>query len=497
MSYTNDPNDPNYVAPGTVPPVVEAVEPAGSNLKWLWWLLGLLALGALIWGLTRACGTREETVVTAPVETPAATAPAEVTTPPATPETLPAAVGQCADITGTVNFRWWGGDGRAALQNEAIEAFNALYPNITVNVQPQAFAGYWDQLQIEAIAGNTPDLFTTNEAWLSTLINGGVLADLRDIDTVDLSHFTNDALGAAVSGNHVYAIPTGANAASIIVNLDILEEAGIEVPNDQTWSWDEFLDIATQVSNANLTNANGESVFGVSHLGGQQVARVWANQTDGGMFTPTGELNWSEESMEEYLAFLQELIASGAAPSAAIQQEFGPVGGPGESLMAQGRAAFQPQWSNQLGAVNPLGNNVSLLRFPGDSTSANMGTWINPSMFFAVSSNAQNPEAAGCLLDFMVNNEEAAQIMGIDRGIPLNEAMFAVVEPGLTGNGEIEAAFIDRISANGAASIPVPELSDDLNNILIISTDTAIFNQQTAAQSAANLQSNLDAARVG
>jgi len=59
MSYSNNPNDPNYVAPGTVPPVVEAVEPAGSNLRWLWWLLGLLVLAGLIWALTRACRTTE------------------------------------------------------------------------------------------------------------------------------------------------------------------------------------------------------------------------------------------------------------------------------------------------------------------------------------------------------------------------------------------------------------------------------------------------------
>jgi len=59
MSYSNNPNDPNYVAPGTVPPVVEAVEPAGSNLRWLWWLLGLLVLAGLIWALTRACHGNE------------------------------------------------------------------------------------------------------------------------------------------------------------------------------------------------------------------------------------------------------------------------------------------------------------------------------------------------------------------------------------------------------------------------------------------------------
>jgi len=55
MSYVNDPNDPNYVVPNTVPPIAEAVEPAPNPLRWLWWLLGLLVLAGLIWALVHAC----------------------------------------------------------------------------------------------------------------------------------------------------------------------------------------------------------------------------------------------------------------------------------------------------------------------------------------------------------------------------------------------------------------------------------------------------------
>lgn len=55
MSYVNDPNDPNYVVPNTVPPIAEAVEPAANPLRWLWWLLGLLVLAGLIWALLHAC----------------------------------------------------------------------------------------------------------------------------------------------------------------------------------------------------------------------------------------------------------------------------------------------------------------------------------------------------------------------------------------------------------------------------------------------------------
>ena len=61
MSYVNDPEDPNYVVPNTVPPIAEAVEPAPNPLRWLWWLLGLLLLGLLLFWLLRSCnqGCRE------------------------------------------------------------------------------------------------------------------------------------------------------------------------------------------------------------------------------------------------------------------------------------------------------------------------------------------------------------------------------------------------------------------------------------------------------
>ena len=450
---------------------------------------GMTAFATVTALLFAACGNGTGDVAAPPLVEPPATG--EVIAP----ETLPAQIGQCADITGTVNFRWWGGDGRAALQQEAIEAFNAMYPNITVNTQPMAFSGYWDQLQIEAIAGNTPDLFTANEAWISSLVSGNVLADLRTIDTVDLSNFSDDALGVAVSGNHVYAIPTGGNAAAMLVNFDILEEVGVSVPDDSAWSWDDFHALATEISSAGLTNHNGDAIFGVSSVTGQLGTRIWANQADGGMFTADGELNWSQDAMEEYLTFLQDMIDSGATPDAVLQTEYGQA--PGESMMALGRAAFQPQWSNQLAVASPPDANIGLLRMPGDHTSTHMGTWLNPTMFFGIASNAQDPEAAGCLLDFMVNHEQAATIMGIDRGVPFNPAMLAVVEPALSGPNLAQAEFMEKIAQDGAVSIPLPELTEDINLLVIQFTDPVIFGLMTPAAAAAGMHAALNDARIG
>jgi len=143
MSYSNNPNDPNYVAPGTVPPVVEAVEPAGSNLRWLWWLLGLLVLAGLIWALTRAC--RNETCTTLP--TSVWTTAAQTEAYNAAQAWVPAGTSQAA-VTG------------------------ALRTACEYRLQHTGTGNWWDNNRVaEAFRGIT-GFDTTHAAAIQTYING-------------------------------------------------------------------------------------------------------------------------------------------------------------------------------------------------------------------------------------------------------------------------------------------------------------------------------------
>lgn len=437
-----------------------------------------------------ACG--DGATVTEP---PAAPVPpvAEVPGDVVVPEPVaPVAPGQCEGLSGTINFRWWGTEGRTEITNEAIAAFQEANPDVVFNVQPGSFDGQLVGLTAEAVADTLPDVFQSNVEWISIFANAGRLRNLSASPYVDLAPIADSLSEVTIDGN-VYALPTGLNAASLLVNLDIFEEAGIPIPDDTTWSWEDLQNIAQQISDAGLTNDQGQPIFGLSHLGGQQVARVWANQQDGGMFGADGNVNWSEESIADYLQLVQELEASGATPPASLQAEAG-VLNPGESLMALNQSALQPQWSNQLNAIaTASGANIGLLRFPGDATEAHVGTWLRPSLTFAVAHNAQSPEAAECFVNFMVNSPEAAEILQIDRGIPLNPDRFDQIVPNLEGPNAAQADFIERITANPGLSTPVPQIDGDLNAIILTPTDAVLFGQATPEQSAATLRSELQA----
>jgi multiple sugar transport system substrate-binding protein len=92
----------------------------------------------------------------------------------------------------------------------------------------------------------------------------------------------------------------------------------------------------------------------------------------------------------------------------------------------------------------------------------------------------------------MSNNAEAARIMTIDRGVPFNPEMLDVVEPILSPADTKVAEFMNRIgNAPTAASIPVPELSDDLNMVILTARDSALFGRSTPAAAAAMLRQEL------
>ena len=457
-----------------------------------------IATASLLTFALAGCGN--DVVVTEPATTPTTESDAVVTEPIAPEQTGTASVNglDCANVTGTVNFRWWGGDGRREMQMEALQVFEQRYPGITVNPMPVSWDGFWDQLQVETIAGNQPDVFPIVQAWLAPLIAGGALADLSQTG-MDLSAFSDEMIGDAKGpGGQVYAYPVGGNAMGVWVNTDILDEAGIPLPDDSTWSWQDLLDISQQVSDAGLTNHNNLAVYGIGGIAGDGTARLWANQADGGMFTADGQLNWSESSMLDWMQFNEDMITTGAAPSASLMAEAGASGNPDDTLMAQGRVAFGLGWVNQMPLVASLnGANMELLRYPGDFTPGNnVGTWLNPGMFMAQSPNAQSPDAAACLMNFMANDPESAVIMGIDRGVPFQPEMAALVAPTLTGENQKVAEFMTRIAENVAPGDPLPELSEDLHSMIVSGTDSVLFGVTTPEVAARALGETLSAAIV-
>jgi multiple sugar transport system substrate-binding protein len=406
-----------------------------------------------------------------------------------------------------ITFRWWGNDGRAAMTEEAVALFMEQNPDVVVNTEPGAFDGFFQGLAAEMTARTAPDLIQLND---SRPIEFGGMGGMVDLSTLgewlDLSMFSDVALSPATAqGGEVFGVPTGGNAVAFAADVTLFEQAGVELPDDTTWTWDDLKALSIE-----LNDALPDGTYGFAGLAGPApVIRAFANQTDGGIHGTDGSITFSEEGLVEWFQMNLDFLDAGAMPPADLQEELAAAGA-AETLLGQGRAAIQSVWSNQIGAfadANPNvqdGGELVLLRMPSDSTAAHVGTWLNPTLFYGITSSAAadqgRVEAAARLLDFLVNSADAAKITGVDRGVPFNADMAEVVLADLSPLEQSVVEYVERIAANSGPSIPMPGGGNPFA-LSVRLTAAVMFGQMTPEAAASEwlteLQRNIDEAAQG
>ena len=84
----------------------------------------------------------------------------------------------------------------------------------------------------------------------------GTLADLSGkVNTADID---GKVLTTGAIDVKQYAIPTGVNAFSLVVSPTEVETAGQKLPDDTKWTWEEYVDLASKI-----TDKSGGKIYGV------------------------------------------------------------------------------------------------------------------------------------------------------------------------------------------------------------------------------------------
>ena len=86
-------------------------------------------------------------------------------------------------------------------------------------------------------------------------------------------------------------------------------------------------------------------------------------------------------------------------------------------------------WTNQLTAItNASGKELKLLRVPGESEDERTGMYFKPAMYYSISAKSEHPEESALLVDFLLNDPAAGEILLSDRGLPANTDVRAAVQ---------------------------------------------------------------------
>lgn len=377
-----------------------------------------------------------------------------------------------------LRFAWWGSDARHQATQEIIDAFEDEHPHISISPEYGDWSGYWDNLATQAAGNNAPDIIQMDDKYLREYADRGALLDLSD---VDVSEFDEDAVDNGRTEDGLFGITTGINALALVANPAIFEEAGMEIPDDTTWTWDDFAEITSELS------ANTEDAYGTNDPNEPGGFQIWLRQQGKHFTTEEGELGFTAEDATEYFEYYLDLLDDGMPSASAIAENQN--AGPDQSLMGTGRAALSPWWTNQLpGLSTASGEELELLRFPSSSgNSEENGMWYKSSMLLSGYGGTDHPEEVQLFIDWFVNSEEAGQINQMDRGLPGNNAVRESISADLEPADERVAEFIAEIEGDVSAQAtePVPALGFSALQEILYRYEIDVFFENVSPSDAA------------
>ncbi|WP_199700985.1 ABC transporter substrate-binding protein [Jiangella rhizosphaerae] len=356
----------------------------------------------------------------------------------------------------TLRFAWWGSDERRELTEAAIAAFEEQHPDIDVQGEYIEWSGYWDRLATQVAAGDAPDVITQEERFLREYAGRGALLDLSEYeDTIDMSQLDPLVTGSGEVDGGLYGLPTGVNAYAVYANPQLFAQAGVELPDDTTWTWDDYIRIANEI-----TAATGGEVFGAMDYGGNEAGfKILARQHGQEMYDANGELAFEPETLAQWWEYSLQLRDGGGAPQATMSAEQQDTGSPEQTLLGTNRAAMAWYWSNTLAALsNASGNELVLLRPPGEHERERTGNYYKPAMHYSVSARTEHPEEAAMLVDFLLNDPAAIDAIRSDRGLPANLEQRERILQDLDEYQVAEAEYLAEIQEDVVDAPPAPPI---------------------------------------
>ena len=330
----------------------------------------------------------------------------------------------------SMTISWWGGDSRHEAYQNAIKEFQAEHSNITIEPTFAAWSGWEEKMAAAFIAGNAQDVCQVNWNWLYNYsADGSKFVDLNTVSKfLDLTQWDDAAMDACYVANSQQCVPVSMTGRIFFWNMTTFNKAGItEVPK----SLDDLM-----AAGKAFKEKLGDDYYPM-HLGAydrmilmvfyleSKYGKDWADPT-------TSTLNYDADQIAEGIDFIKSLVEGHVIMSLPTY-----YGSNGDNAAHQsnewitGKLAGCFEWDSSatkyadaLDEENKAGFTVGdEIKF-GDYN----GGFSKVSMGLAITKTCAHPAEAATLINFLLNEEEGASIMGSECGIPASKAGLAAAQ---------------------------------------------------------------------
>lgn len=313
-----------------------------------------------------------------------------------------------------LRFSWWGGDARHEATIAAINLYVERNPHVRVEKEYSGFDGYFQRLAVQLAGGTAPDIIQVDAGTLTEYApQSDFFVDLNEhLNLIDVSGFDQELLyDFGYFEGRLIALPTGLNGISFLVNQQVLDEAGVEFPEQITWE-----DIITQGRKVNEHNPDNFMINmdrGVVYF----VTRIYLYQLSGSfLVTDDLEIAFTREELLEAFNFTLRMYDENII----IPLE--------ESLLFQGSPQDVPGWNNNrfggwfnwasTATLQDWGEYAVALPYPVMENARQTANFVRPAQMLTIPLTSDNIEAAVSFMDFFFNDPDAAMLLTDTRAIP-------------------------------------------------------------------------------
>ncbi|MDN3245008.1 ABC transporter substrate-binding protein [Streptomyces sp. ZSW22] len=339
-----------------------------------------------------------------------------------------------------LRYTWWGNPDRAERTERAVALFEERHPDIEVRTSFSGYDAYKQKLATQAAGGDAPDVMQLDYRQIDQYASGGVLLDLaKQRDALRTSAIDPGLLATGRVDGTQYAVPQGRGTETVVYDVTAWKASGVPLPREG-WSWDEWADAMRAL--ARKTGRPGSVDPGQS----EDAFEVWLRGQGKSLYTGDGGLGFTVDDLTRWWTFTDALRREGAvSPAEQTTQLDGSVE---NTPLGRGTAVSDFNWDAPAGGYAALVEGGVALGPMPSGEDGTPGQYFKPSMFLGVSADSPHADAAAGLVDFMINDTEAGDILGATRGIPVNETVRKRTEPLLTGFDRTIADFQDSLEGS-------------------------------------------------
>lgn len=141
--------------------------------------------------------------------------------------------------TGPITLTFWDPFNNSEDLDPLISDYTQKHPNVTIVFTKKNIDTYSDDLINALAAGNGPDIFAINNAWLPQYQDKTFPAPTSSLSYLDFKNtFVDVAVKDFTANQQVYGIPLSVDSLGLYYNKDLLGTAGIATPPK---TWDELV----------------------------------------------------------------------------------------------------------------------------------------------------------------------------------------------------------------------------------------------------------------